>query len=188
LSDEQLLALIAEGDGQALEELYSRYARKVYAIARHLLADRKTCEEVVQDVFTRVWTTRSFDPNQGLVDHWICVVARRVAIDYLRKMRHTVVAMDIAAVEAILPDTSTKREMDSRLLKADFVVSMATLRREERIIIELAYFKGYTLAEVASILGIPEGTVKTRLHRALHTMRANFDITTVEVFPRDENA
>lgn len=54
----------------------------MYAIARRLLVDQNACEEVVQDVFTRVWTTRSFNPNEGLVEHWICVIARRVAIEF----------------------------------------------------------------------------------------------------------
>lgn len=182
-AEEELLKKISNGDGQALAVLYDQYGKRVYAIARHLVGDERTCEEIVQDVFTRVWTTRTFRPQLGRFEHWIYVVTRRIAIDTLRRLNHSRGTVLTAPEHMVLADQSAVREMDARLLKADLVMAMATLRREERVVIEMAYFQGYTIAQTAEALGWPLGTVKTRLHHALRLLKVILDTTTAEVHP-----
>ena len=176
MSDEKLFARVKRGDGQALSELYDRHARRVHAIARHLIQDAATVEEVIQDVFTRIWTTQAFDPAMGRFDHWICIVTRRVALDHLRRMRRQsrhVPYEHVDAARDIDVRAAEEELLDNILLRRDLAESMSDLRREDRTVIELAYFQGYTLSEVAQGLGIPIGTVKTRLHRALRSLKSN---------------
>jgi RNA polymerase sigma-70 factor (ECF subfamily) len=171
LTDEELYEQSRRGDAQAQAQLYDRFAPRVAAIARHACRDREMAAEVVQDVFVRVWTTEAFAANRGAFAHWICVVAKRMAIDHLRRARST---PTLALLEHLQEDATDagERAFVSRLLRSDLERALLALRVEERQIIELAYFDGHTLTQVAELLQIPVGTVKTRLHAALRRMRA----------------
>jgi len=183
LSDAELYQQIRLGDGQALAQVYDRYVSKVYAIARRLTTDREMIEEIVQDVFTRVWTTQGYDPAVGEFSHWLGVVAKRIAIDHLRKQnRMQKSGVALAIEDQPIPDPkSSEGEALSRLMRADLRKALSGLRPEERLIMELAYFQGYTLSEVASTLEMPLGTVKTRLHAGLVRLRTSLADWQMEV-------
>lgn len=176
--DEELWSLMKRGDPNALEALYDRHAPAVLAMARRLARDPLLAEEIVQDVFTRLWTTTSFDPGLGRFDHWMATVARRVAIDHLRRAQKRSDVPDSERVYAEHgADVHEPRrdpvgaELEGHALRGDLEAALRTLRREETVIIELAYFEGFTLSEIAERLGVPLGTVETRLHHALRSLR-----------------
>lgn len=189
MSDEELYRQMVAGDGQALALLYDRYASRVWAVALRLTADRTVCEEIVQDVFTRVWTSRGYNPDLGLFEHWLMVVARRLAIDHVRKQNrrtvHFVSSNDNNAATRSddLTQIPLHVDFDEPFLQQDLQRVMMELRLEERQILKLVYLQGHTLSEVAQILSIPLGTVKTRLHKALRQMRVGMDAWRSEVQP-----
>lgn len=166
MSDEELYVLVKGGDSAALNQLYDRYSARVTAIVRHKTGDRQLIEEVVQDVFMRIWTTQAFDPTRGVFGHWICIVARNATIDRLRKQP--------AEPELEVPETlsDNKSAYDQRMLRDDLVESLSRLRNEERQVLECAYFEGLTLTEIAERLDVPLGTIKSRLHAGLKHMRS----------------
>jgi RNA polymerase sigma-70 factor (ECF subfamily) len=176
--DEELWSQLKRGDPKALEALYDRHAPAVMAVARRLAHDPSLAEEIVQDVFTRLWTTTSFDPGLGRFDHWVATIARRVAIDHLRRTKRRADVPDSERVyaERGTDDQTPRRdpvgtELEGRALRRDLETALRTLRREETVIIEMAYFQGFTLSEIAERLDVPLGTVKTRLHHALRSLR-----------------
>ncbi|MCY0875684.1 MAG: sigma-70 family RNA polymerase sigma factor [Firmicutes bacterium] len=183
MTDEELYEGVLRGDGQALSLLYDRYASKVFAIGRRLTSDRQLLEEIVQDVFTRVWTTQGYKPALGAFDHWLSVVARRIAIDHLRKhlrSHKSGVPLDITLLD--LPASEgVEKEVQGRLVRGELRTAMSSLRPEERLVLELAYFHGYTLSEVATVLDLPLGTVKTRLHAGLLRLRTRMTDWKLEV-------
>lgn len=183
MTDEELYEGVLRGDGQALSLLYDRYARKVYGIARRLTSDSQMIEEIVQDVFTRVWTTQGYKSALGAFDHWLSVVARRIAIDHLRKhMRGQKAGAPLDIEELDLRSASgAEQEAEGRLMRGELRAAMSGLRAEERLVLELAYFQGYTLSEVATALGMPLGTVKTRLHAGLSRLRTRMADWKLEV-------
>jgi len=158
---------VAAGDADALQELYQRHAPRVTAIARKMIRDPDTVKDVVQDVFLRVWRTRSYNPALGPAAHWLAVVTRHIAVDHLRraKPRERFLQLDVE------PRAPSDASDDSTLLRADLARAMRGIRPEEREVLTLAYVQGLTLREIAERLQIPLGTVKTRLHRGLRGLR-----------------
>ncbi|MHB1629490.1 MAG: RNA polymerase sigma factor [Bacilli bacterium] len=183
MSDEDLFARVMQGDGYALAELYDRHARQVYAISRRLTADPPMLEEIIQDVFTKVWTTRTFDPKKGKFVHWLSSVARRTAIDHMRKAhrRRETASLGVTDSQESVRGQTADDDFDAPILKSDLIDSMSHLRAQERTVVEMAYFQGYTLSEIASVLEIPIGTVKTRLHRALKILKSFLEDGDLEV-------
>ena len=181
MTDEELLQRIRRGERDALGELYDRHAPRVVAIARRLIRDRQSVEEIVQDVFTRIWKTPAYRAELGSFENWLGVVARRIAIDHGRKtVRRLGLAdgdVDVAAADAHAQGATghvvrpVEDRLDERMLRDDLVRSLRTLRTEERLILQLAYFEGRTLSEIARDLAIPLGTVKTRLHHGLKKLQ-----------------
>lgn len=174
LSDEELFEAVKQGDDDALSKLYDRYAGMVHRIARRLICDEQKVQEVVQDVFTRLWTTTAFRPSYGRFEHWLCVVSRRIAIDYLRKeQRHTHISLPDIEFDNNLRESSERTEMEvgRRMLKQDLNRAISDLSEDQQVVLQLAYFQGYSLREIASKLQIPLGTVKTRLHKGLKVLR-----------------
>ncbi len=178
-TDNQLFNAIKQGNAEALGTLYDRYVAKVYRITKRLIQNEQTIQEVIQDVFTRIWTTQSFDSNLGEFGHWITVVTRRIAIDYMRKHRITASPLPKDHLSAV--DDNTERVANNRILRNDLLNAMSSLDSDQQIVLQLAYFRGYTLTEISSILGIPLGTVKSKLHKGLKKMRIALKDWTEEV-------
>jgi RNA polymerase sigma-70 factor (ECF subfamily) len=179
-SDNELYQAIKQGNAEALGALYDRYVAKVYRIVKRLIADDLTVQEVIQDVFTRIWTTQAFDANLGAFSHWLAVVARRIAIDHVRKHRPPTTPWP---QEDVMGADDTEKVTSNRILRSDLVAAMSNLDDDLRTVLQLAYFEGYTLAEISSRLGIPLGTVKSKLYRGLKKMRVAMIHWTGEVQP-----
>jgi RNA polymerase sigma-70 factor (ECF subfamily) len=175
---------VARGDARALEVIYQRYSRGVYSLAMRLLSDTAAAEEVVQETFLKLWRQPSaYQPGRGRLLPWLLGVAHHHAVDILRRrqleQRHRVVSppngnglTDLVESIGLLsseqdPQTSAAG-VDQRVALGR---ALAALPLEQRIPIELAYYRGMTQLEVAVALGIPLGTVKTRMRLALQQLR-----------------
>jgi RNA polymerase sigma factor (sigma-70 family) len=170
LNVESALAEIGErlnrGEPQALEEAYRTLGPLVMSyVGRYV--PQPDVEDVVQRVFYEVWRVHErFDPGQSLRG-WVLGIARKRAIDHLRKRRDVVVPIE--SMREIAGDDG--REFAERLVWADEVRAALDLLPDlQRDVLELAYFAGYTQPEIAAALGIPLGTVKTRTARGLQRL------------------
>ena len=173
LRDEELLILIAGGDEQALGALYDRHGRLVFAIALRVTGDRLTAEEVTQDVFQIVWQqTAGFRAASGTVPAWIIGITRHRAIDRIRSARHQARQRDASFDDAAAVLTDTVDVADATAIRSDVRAALDSLPTEQRQVLELAYYGGLTSGEIASSMGTPVGTVKTRLRLGLTRLRS----------------
>ena len=175
---EGLLALVARGDEQAFAELYQRVAPAVFGLVSKVVRNPAQSEEVAQEVFVELWRTASrFDPARGTARSWIMTCAHRRAVDRVRSAESAARRDDLAGrrdqgrpydevVEQV--ETSLEREHVRRGLEA-----LTDLQREAVV---LAYYGGYTHREIAELLGVPPGTVKTRLRDGLIRLRDHLGV------------
>lgn len=171
-SDAALIVAVGRWRQDALAEVYRRHAGAVLAVARRVLGDRERAEEVVQEVFVRLWNQPDrFDPGRGTLRAYLLAQAHGRTIDLLRadtsrRSREEREARRMAT-----------RDYDLELEVADLVVAeqvrgaLGALTDSERQAVQLAYFGGHTYREVAQLLGEAEGTVKSRIRSALVKLR-----------------
>jgi RNA polymerase sigma-70 factor (ECF subfamily) len=173
LSDPQLVAGLAAGDVEALRMLYQRYGTLAYTLAVRILGDPGRAEDVVQDAFMRVWThAASFDPDRGSLRTWLLTTVRHRAIDYLRgrpgKARHELeLTPEVPAHGA---GSDPWRDVAESLERQAVRQALASLPPDQRQVVELAYFGGYTQREIAEIVSVPLGTIKGRTRLALEKL------------------
>ena len=173
-SDAALVVGIGRWREDALAEAYRRHGGAVYALARRVVRDTGLAEEVVQEVFVRLWTTPDrFDPDRGSLRSWLLAQAHGRTIDRLRSDSARRLREERDAQQTANAGYDVEREAWD-LATADRVKDvMADLPDGERRAIELAYFDGYTYREVAKLLDTPEGTIKSRIRSGLKRMRAD---------------
>jgi RNA polymerase sigma-70 factor (ECF subfamily) len=174
LGDEDLMALVPEGRARAFEIVFDRHAGPAFSLAYRMCGRRTTAEEVVQEAFLSLWRSGArYDRARGSVRSWVLGVVHNRAIDALR--RHATrdsrdvtdegVAERLAAPE--LTDAEAARREESQTVRA----ALGELPSEQRRVIELAYFGGFTHTEIAEMLDLPIGTVKGRVRLALAKLR-----------------
>jgi RNA polymerase sigma-70 factor (ECF subfamily) len=165
-SDEALLARVADADRDAFEVLYHRYVRSIFGLALRRLRDRSQAEEVTQEAFTAVWrSAKSYRPERGSAGGWLYTIARNAIVDRLRRNGRadaTAELPDVASPEGGPDEQAEESYRAWRVHRA-----LEELNPNEREVIELAYWSGLSQSEVASYLGQPLGTVKTRTRSAL---------------------
>lgn len=169
----RLVRAVAGGDQLALHALYDRSHRVVFTLAMRITRNRETAEELTVDVFYDVWRrAQAYDPANGTVLGWIMNQARSRSLDRLR-FEHRHKRHDPAAGGSQPAEESADTQDALELLQERAMVqrAVAALGPGEREAIETAYFGGLTHAEVATHLGQPLGTVKTRIRSALHKLR-----------------
>jgi RNA polymerase sigma-70 factor (ECF subfamily) len=172
-SDAALMRAFAGREPAAADELYRRFASRVYGLGIVMLGGDAPAQDLVQDTFVKLWRSADrYDPRRGKLETWVLLVARSLAIDALRRR----------VLEArVLERSSAPREVsdepgpDQLAETADLSErarrAMAGLTDGQRAALELAYFGGKTSAEVAELEGIPLGTAKTRIRTALLKLR-----------------
>ena len=181
LSDEQCMTRLDGPEVEAaLSALYDRYSRTVYGVGLKILGDRSSAEELVQDVFLKVWRSSStFDPSRSSFSTWLYRVTRSCAFDLYRKRASRVHQMPdgephIAAVR----DSSDGPEqiVDESWLSWRVSRALEVLDVAHREVIELAYFDGLSQREISQRTGVPLGTVKTRTASAFKRLRRELAI------------
>lgn len=174
--DETLIRLIAGSQSDALGELYDRYSRLVFGMARNALGDQGLAEEITQDVFMRIWNKAStYQAVQGKVVSWIAGIARNRAIDVFRHQKSLLDGNSLSLEELPLfdpPDSlNVEQAIESKLKERRVQQALFQLPIEQREVLALAYFRGYTHEEAAKALGQPLGTVKTRIRLGMQKLR-----------------
>jgi RNA polymerase sigma-70 factor (ECF subfamily) len=176
--DEELVAQLSHQDMEAFEALYDRYGNIVYSVTLRILGDVHAAEDVVQEVFLRVWRKPDhYDTARGRFLTWLLSVARNRAIDEQRSRgRRQRFEVGSAPLDGEGPQGD---EADDPALAALLADERSAVRRalvglppEQRSAIELAYYGGFTQQEIARALGEPLGTVKTRIRLGMQKMRA----------------
>jgi RNA polymerase sigma-70 factor, ECF subfamily len=176
LSDEQLMANLDGPEVEvALSKLYDRYSRTVYGVGLKILGDRSTAEELVQDVFLKVWrSSRTFDASRSSFSTWLYRVTRSAAIDLYRKRAHKVHpvpngGLHVAAARDFSEDP--QKMVDESWLSWRVSRALEALDAPHREVIELAYFGGLSQREISKRTGMPLGTVKSRTRSAFERLR-----------------
>ena len=163
-SDGELIERIAGGDRPAFEELYRRYSRSVLGLALRRLGDRGRAEDASQEAFVAIWrSARTYDPSRGNGAPWLYAVARNAITDGLRRTPEP--PADVPDGPSGEPDPSARAEDAWRAWRVHRALEV--LPQNERAVIEVAYWRGLSQSEIAELLGIPLGTVKTRTRSAL---------------------
>lgn len=169
--EQQLVNLLKNKDTKAFDYLYSNYSGALYSIILQVLKDAELANDVLQEVFVNIWRKiEIYDPSRGRLFTWMLNIARNASIDTLRSKSYQNSQKNQSLSENVdwnRPVQTTQPAVDNIGLKK----VLEKLRDEYRVLIELAYFKGYTHEEIAELENIPLGTVKTRIRNALIQLR-----------------
>ncbi|MBA2754887.1 MAG: sigma-70 family RNA polymerase sigma factor [Chloroflexia bacterium] len=177
MADADLIGRAAGGDARALEVLYERYSRVVYSFALRIVADPQLAEELLQEVFFRAWQQGgAYSASRGTFVTWLLSITHNMAIDEVRKRRRRPQRADSEDPEAVLaavPDLglSVEDEVWLGALRDTIAGALGTLPPNQRVAIEMAYFRGLTQREIAEQLGEPLGTIKTRMRLGIQKLR-----------------
>jgi RNA polymerase sigma-70 factor (ECF subfamily) len=172
-ADRAVLALVADGQLDSLQELYDRYRTMAYSIALRITTDASLAEDVVQDAFLGVWRNAArYVEGRGSVKTWVLSIVHHRAVDAVRRRRPT---SSLPEPEETPPPALTLpdvwQEVVGNLDRAEIAGAMATLTEVQREAIELAYWSGLTQQEIAAQTGAPLGTVKSRVRLGLLALR-----------------
>lgn len=168
-TDEYLLYCLAAAQEPALLELYARYSKAVYSLAKRMLRSDADAEEITQDVFVKIWhKAGDYAPSKGKVSTWILTIAHNSAIDALRRRK---AKGNLEAFEDELERVADERPTKDLLEVSAIAKSLESLDAGEKICIELAYFEGLSHSQLAGKLELPLGTIKTRIRTGLEKLR-----------------
>jgi len=166
--DISLLAQIEQGDPGALTTLFDKYSRVVYSVALRVLREPASAEDVLQDIFMQVWRNpRAFSIERGSLAGWLAIISRNRSIDVQRRRRPSESVDDVVLASPF--DLAADSERNIMLAKAEGW--MHELSAEQQQTLQMAFYDGLTHSEIAEKTGCPLGTIKTRIRRALQTLR-----------------
>jgi RNA polymerase sigma-70 factor (ECF subfamily) len=176
LSDEALINAIAEGAEWAMEPVYERYNRVLYSLAYRMVADHQVAEDLLQEAFLSVWRrASSYSPQSGTVRSWLLSIVHHRTIDYLRAVRRRAGLKEVTWEEIELDERTAFPDVWEEALRsvqgAQLRAALMNIPSEQRMVIELAYFQGWTHSEIAAGCEIPLGTVKARMRLGLSHLR-----------------
>ena len=178
--DLELLERIAMRDSSAVAALYDRHSRTLYSLIHHILRDSGEAEDVLQEVFLRVWEkAATYDPALGSPTAWLVRIARNRAIDRVRSRRSRPVTestddrVDERPFEPPAPTPDPERAARECEQQQALTGALSQLAPEQRVLIEQAFFMGYTQSELATRFSLPLGTVKTRIRTGMLAMRGH---------------
>lgn len=158
---------------RSVEQLHERFSGPLFVFAMRLLGDPQAAEEVVQDTLVRAWRHADrFDPDRGSLATWLFTIARNLAVDRTRRAAarpRTVATLD--AVDPPLTDAAVDRALEAWQMAS----ALKGLSNEHRGVIVEAYYRGHTVNEIAGRLGLPPGTVKSRLFYGLRALRLELE-------------
>jgi RNA polymerase sigma-70 factor (ECF subfamily) len=169
-NENDLVNLLRERSEKAFSYLYDNYSAALYGVIHSIITEAETANDILQDVFLNIWKKiESYDPSKGRLFTWMLNIARNAAIDKLRsksfreglKNQPLSENVDIGVGSAINPAI---RDVGLRKV-------ISGLKEEQRVLVDLSYFQGFTHEEIAKAMNIPLGTVKTRIRSALIQLR-----------------
>ncbi len=171
MTEEELITLLRQREKRGFSLLYDNYAPALFGVVRKIVRSEELAQDVLQDAFVKIWKNiDAYDTSKGTLFTWILNVARNTAIDRIRSQsfKQTTTAQDIDSPGLRLgSDATSEMEVDHIGLEK----VLPQLRPEHQEIIDYVYFKGFTQTEVAQALGMPLGTVKTRVRMAIDHLR-----------------
>lgn len=175
LSDEQLVALVAQGEKEALAALYDRYGRIVFSVALRLLRDPSEAEDVTQEVFLKVWARASgYQAERAPFARWLLSITHHHAVDEIRRRHrrvHTQPWEEALNQTVGSPDSLGDGQIWANLGLRSVREGLEQLPGPQKQAIVMAYFQGMTQVEIAQRCGAPLGTVKTRMRLGLQKLR-----------------
>jgi RNA polymerase sigma factor (sigma-70 family) len=175
LSEDELVLALRGREKIAIEALYDMYSSSLYGVISRIVIDTATAEDVLQETFIKIWHSfASYSTEKGRLFTWMVNIARNLSIDKIRskdfknqnknqELENNVTFIDEQRNTVYKPELLGIKEL------------VQTLKPEQKLILELVYFKGYTHVEAADELGIPLGTIKTRLRMAIQELRKHFN-------------
>ena len=171
-SDEALLNAIAGGAVWAMDSLYQRYNRILYSLAYRMVADHQVAEDLLQDAFLAVWRrATTYSPQSGAARSWLISIMHHRTIDYLRRVRRRSTIQEAPLEELELNESIAHPDAWDEAwqsVKCSHVrAALMQIPTEQRLVIELAYFQGWTHSEIAAGTQIPLGTIKARMRLGL---------------------
>jgi len=170
-SEEELVILLQNKDQKAFSYLYDNYAAALNGVIYRMVENRELAEDILQEAFIKIWNNFSnYDNLKGRLFTWMLNITRNLTIDTLRSKgykKQSKISSDENSVSNYTDDSKMAERFDSMGLRKQLV----NLKPEQRSIIDLAYFNGYTQDEISKEMGIPLGTVKTRMRTAILELR-----------------
>jgi RNA polymerase sigma factor (sigma-70 family) len=175
LSEEELVLALRHREKIAVEALYDMYSASLFGVISRIITDTAIAEDVLQDTFVKIWNSfASYSTEKGRLFTWMVNIARNLAIDKIRskdfknqnknqELENNVTFIDEQRNTVYKPELLGIKEL------------VETLKPEQKSILDLVYFKGYTHVEAADELGVPLGTIKTRLRMAIVQLRKHFN-------------
>jgi RNA polymerase sigma-70 factor (ECF subfamily) len=175
LTEEELVMAIRNKENVGAEALYEMYSSSLYGVIYRIIQHEEIAEDLLQDTFIRIWNSfSSYDSTKGRLFTWMVNIARNISIDKTRSkdfrnssktedIENNVLSMEMQSGNILNPEVMGLKEL------------VAKLKPEQKIILDLVYFRGFTHAEVSEELAIPLGTVKTRLRNAIISLRKVFN-------------
>jgi RNA polymerase sigma factor (sigma-70 family) len=169
--DALLLQRVARGDQDAVAELYDRHARRAYGLALRVTADPTLAEDAVQEAFCAIWRrATSFHPSRGSASSWVLALVHHKAVDVVRReqaRRRPLRPEELDAPEPVTPEQQVLASDEGQRAR----LALARLPEEQQRLLSLLYLDGLTQREVADLLAVPLGTVKSRTHVAMGALR-----------------
>jgi RNA polymerase sigma-70 factor (ECF subfamily) len=170
--DADLIHRVAQADQRAFLLLYDRHAARVYGLAFRMLGNAMAAEDVAQEAFLKIWSrAHTYRPERGSLVAWMLTITRRTALDRIRAESRRSSPADPVDPEAILLQLPDPRTISSEARWRSLHLMMADLPAEQSQVIDLAFFSGLSHTQIADVLKLPLGTVKTRLRLGMEKLR-----------------
>jgi RNA polymerase sigma factor (sigma-70 family) len=173
-SEEELIALLRQHRREGIAILYDRYAASLFGVLFRILHSRELAEDALQETFVKIWAGFDiYDASRGRLFTWMVNIARNVALDKIKSKdyRNSLKNQEISGLVSLIEEQPERGDASDQIGLREIV---QTLRPEQEEVIDLIYFQGYTQSEASTKLGIPLGTVKTRVRAAISTIRTFF--------------
>lgn len=170
-SENELVALLQNKDAQAFNYLYDNYCAALYGVIFKMVEDKELAEDILQEAFVKIWNNFStYDSTKGRLFTWMLNITRNLTIDTLRSRgykKQDKIRNNVFNVDDFVDNSSSTEKFDSLGIRKH----LTRLKNDQKQIIDLAYFSGFTHEEIAKKLSIPLGTVKTRMRAAINELR-----------------
>jgi RNA polymerase sigma-70 factor (ECF subfamily) len=174
LADEDLMALVHAGEARAFEVIFDRHGSVAFSLAYRMSGRRAMAEDIVQDAFLSLWRSGArYDRTRGSVRSWVLGAVHNRAIDAFRResVRHTLDVHDDGISERLPALEQTDQQVEQRDEARQIRSALEDLPADQRQVIELGYFGGFSHSEIAEMLALPAGTVKGRMRLGLSKLR-----------------